>query len=166
MRHRSATSPARRPMIRLWAIIALVIALTAANLMPSAARSAVAASPTSASGPAPNSAAAGALRRGRLRCSGVVCRYYFTRATTASITAKLDSREWTTQAAAQLVCVRIPHKGIAAVCMLSFAFLYDGARIHLRDAYALDGCLVFQARLALRKALTFDSAPPTDTYCA
>ncbi|MFI6502355.1 hypothetical protein [Nonomuraea typhae] len=101
-----------------------------------------------------------------LRCSGLSCQYSFTRARTASIHARLASTDRTTQAVAQLICVRIPHKLVAALCALSAAYLHDQAREHLDEAMARDGCLVVRARLSLRKAITFGSLPPRDPKCA
>ncbi|MEU4227448.1 hypothetical protein AB0F17_24400 [Nonomuraea sp. NPDC026600] len=100
-----------------------------------------------------------------LRCSGTTCAYYFSRVRTASIKTRLEGTEWTTQAVAQLICVGVPNKIIAAACLMSFSYLYDKARTHLIDAYDQRGCLVLRVRLSFRKAITFSSVPPADDNC-
>ncbi|MFC6086094.1 hypothetical protein [Sphaerisporangium aureirubrum] len=143
-------------LIRLCLIITCAVTLTSAG-------SAV---PTQVTAPAAGTTAAGDVALSGLRCSGTTCHYYFSRARTAWIKTRLDAREWTTQAAAQLICLRVPHKIIAVVCVLGFSHLYDKARAHLDDAYDRHGCLVLRARLSLRKSITFSSVPPAHARCA
>jgi hypothetical protein len=110
-------------------------------------------------------ATAATVSPARGHCGGTTCRFYFSRAATASIVTKLQTREWTAQAAVPLVCTRLPHKPIQAICFVSFPLVYDHARPHLVNAYEQDGCFVFQAKLRIRRALTFDSASPGDGFC-
>jgi hypothetical protein len=100
-----------------------------------------------------------------LQCSDLTCRYYFSQAWTAEIKTTLDAREWTAQAGVQLICARIPHKVVAAFCLVASSNLYDSARIQLINAYKRGGCLVLQARLSRRESITFSSVAPTHSNC-
>jgi hypothetical protein len=110
-------------------------------------------------------AAAAAVSPVQSYCGGTTCRFYFSRSATASIVTKLQAREWTAQAAVPLVCTRLPHKPMQAICFVGFPLVYDHARPHLVSAYEQDGCFVFQAKVRIRRTLTFDSASPGDGYC-
>lgn len=143
-----STAPLRRTALTV--VAALVLALT--FLQPPA---------PAAAGTATQLAAAS----GRMQCAGLTCRYYFSQARTAKMKTTLDAREWTTSAALQVICFRIPHKVVAGACVLAFSWVYDRARAELVNAYEMGGCLVVQARVSLRKSLTFASAPPSDSRC-
>ncbi|WP_066374790.1 hypothetical protein [Herbidospora mongoliensis] len=143
-----ATAPRRRTAAAV--IAALVLALT--FLQP----------------PAPSAAATAtqiAAASGRIQCSGLTCRYYFSQARTAKMKTTLDAREWTASAGLQLICLPIPNKVVATACLVAFSWVYDRARAEIVNAYEMGGCLVIQARISLRKSITFTSAPPSDSRC-
>ncbi|GAA3084138.1 hypothetical protein [Streptosporangium carneum] len=122
----------------------------------------VASTATDATAPVSSAKAAG--QRVRRVCGGGACAFYFSSATTQTISTYLDKHGWVVEIAAQIICVRVPNRAIAAACAVATLYPYARALPHLKDASEQGGCFVVRATV-LPPSVRFTSVSPEHRYC-
>ncbi|MFI6735118.1 hypothetical protein ACIBI9_19505 [Nonomuraea sp. NPDC050451] len=94
--------------------------------------------------------------------SRINCTYYLRPLTTRSVARYLDRHGWTVDAAASLVCFRLPPVyGLA--CGIAIAIPYSRALPHLRAAAEQGGCFTIRAKLPIAR---FGSVTADDPNCS
>ncbi|WP_214327460.1 hypothetical protein [Nonomuraea sediminis] len=81
----------------------------------------------------------------RTDCSRRTCSYTFPPATTAAMKRAADRAGWLAGPAADIICVRLPHRPAALACAAALKITYEHARKRLNQAYAQGGCFTITA---------------------